>query len=164
VSDGTAIDERTVANGIFPVKSLSQRFDNDAGKGIQIKYELTAPYTDPATFTATQFKNQEYKLDTIRNGQFSLTVTGNGTTYTVKSAGATIATKNVGEQTAFKKQGDVVSLELIVSRTGYITETRGVNMNKGLLTQDVQLIPQSAQTYNHVVHGTALSNLSGKKQ
>jgi len=162
VSDGTAIDERTVANGIFPVKSLSQRFDNDAGKGIQIKYELTAPYTDPATFTATQFKNQEYKLDTIRNGQFSLTVTGNGTTYTVKSAGATIATKNVGEQTAFKKQGDVVSLELIVSRTGYITETRGVNMNKGLLTQDVQLIPQSAQTYNHVVHGTALSNLSGK--
>jgi hypothetical protein len=63
--DATILDDRTAPGGTFPAKLLSNRFDND--KGIQIKYELTSPYTDPATFIETQFRNQEQILDTLRN-------------------------------------------------------------------------------------------------
>jgi hypothetical protein len=160
VSDGTVLEERTSANGIFGTKSLTNKFNNETG--LQVKYELTAPYTDPATFTQTMFRNQEVILDTIRNGLYYLTITGNGTAYTVKSNGETITTKNMGEQAFFKKQGDQASLEVIVTRTGYITDTRGVNMNKGIYSLDIQLIPESAQTYSHVAHVTAQSSISGK--
>jgi hypothetical protein len=141
VEDDTILDERTSATGTFATKSISQRFNNEPEAGIQVKYELTAPYTDPATFIKTQFKNQEQILDTLRNASYYLTVTGNGETVTVINNGQIIATIPVGQELFFKKQGDQVSLEIIVSKPNYVSNTTNISMNKGPLTLPITLTP-----------------------
>jgi hypothetical protein len=157
VSDGVVLDERMAANGIFANRTLNERFNNETG--LQVKYELTAPYTDPAVIVQNQFDDIQAVLDTIRLAQYNITVTGNGTTYTVRTSGQTVASNSVGVASAFKRQADALPLEVIVTRIGYNSSTTNLNMNKGVLTTDIQLTPAQ---YNHVVNGTATSSIAGK--
>ncbi|HOW40563.1 MAG TPA: hypothetical protein PL123_08465 [Bacteroidales bacterium] len=157
VSDNAVLDERTSATGAFPIKSIAERFDNEAG--LQVRYELSAPYTDNAVFTATQFNNGEFKMDTIRLAQYLLNVIGNGSGFEVKDGTKTIVSGNVGTQTSFKLPADQKSLDITVTGAGLVTKTVSADFTKGANSATINLDPAQ---YHHIATISVLNDIAGK--
>lgn len=163
-SDGTVLDEKTSASGTLATQTLNQRFD--AATGIQLEYFLTAPFTDTVKYVRTQLKDEEFVIDTLRNGWFYPTITGNGSSYVVKKDGETIISSTpVGTESLFKLQGDLASVVFEVSGEGLISKSVPATFSKGKYSQAITLEELPPETYNHSVAVSLASSRAadGKK-
>lgn len=160
LDDYEQLDQVVTANGTIAERGIVKRFNNE--NGLNIEYSLIAPYTDTATFIIKQYMNEKFTIDSLRNGHFHLTVTGNGENYVVKHNNIQVGSGNVGSESFFKLQKDLAALELIVNGTDLVSDTAYFDMNKGLRTEDMQLAEIPPDQYEHIVDGSALSSLVGK--
>ena len=159
LDDYEQLDQVVSADGNIAERSIAKRFNNE--NGLNIEYSLIAPYTDTAKFVVNQFMNDKVLMDTLRNGHFHLTVTGNGDNYVVKHNENVVGTGAVGSEAFFKLQKDLAALELLVNGAGLKDSTIYFDMNKGLRTEDMQLELAPGQ-YQHLVDGTAASSIISK--